>query len=307
MKRFLVRLASFLVFPTLILILIFLVLNQVIKQGDYFRLNPSVKNVIIGHSMPQLALNDSLISNTRNMSKDGGSYFYIYYRIKKTLESNPQIKNVFIDVSNNIFYKKYNENIYRTQSLTWRFSNVAMFVSLKDATYLLVNNFTGFLKGFKNTITQNIKFLKKERPKNFIEWSGWGEYYFADQVFDFDKYHRDFIPDPIYMDSEISDYSIWLLKRTIKVCDQNGVNVILIRTPINSNSEMLKNEKQYLNTIKSVFGKYKFLDFKDFYLEENEYRDISHLNYKGARKFSKFFNEQIRNIEFIDFAENQSY
>ena len=43
----------------------------------------------------------------------------------------------------------------------------------------------------------------------------------------------------------------------------------------------IKNEK---------FENIEFLDFNDFPLKNNEFGDFGHLNYKGAEKFSLWFN-----------------
>jgi len=295
MKKFILQIFIFCLIPFLILTLSFFLLNTYIRNGNYFKLDNSIKNIIIGHSLPQHAFNDSLISNTRNLCKDGTNYFYFYYRIKKVLECNPQIENVFIDISNNIFYKDYNKNIYLYSHLPFKYPNTAILISLKDNLYLAIKNITGYIIAVYKSLLLNTVFVSLNGEKNYIEWSDWGNYYYSSDTLDFDKYLVSFQPNPIYGDTTVSEFSTELLLRTINVCKEHNVNVYLIRTPVHPKNEMLKNENQFKYLVINKFGELQFLDFKEFPLNNNEFRNIAHLNYKGAIKFSSFFNELLTN------------
>ncbi|MEI7597408.1 MAG: hypothetical protein WCK02_16790, partial [Bacteroidota bacterium] len=137
----------------------FISVNTYIEHGDYFRIDKSIKNVIIGPSTSEQAFNDSLISETQNLSSGGTNYFYKYYQIKKVLECNPQITNVFIDVPNFIFNDKYNENIYDAVYMHFKYPNTALLMNYEDNYYLARNNFMEYLKSIRNAVMLNVRFL----------------------------------------------------------------------------------------------------------------------------------------------------
>ncbi|MEI7597384.1 MAG: hypothetical protein WCK02_16670 [Bacteroidota bacterium] len=91
-----------------------------------------------------------------------------------------------------------------------------------------------------------------------------------------------------------SPISISLLNKVIKECLERNVNVYLIRTPFHSLSSVIQNESQFKILIKSKFKNRIFLDFKDFPLKNNDFADYVHLNFRGAKKVSLFFNSLLK-------------
>ena len=84
------------------------------------------------------------------------------------------------------------------------------------------------------------------------------------------------------------------------------INIILIRSPFHKKYQGFNNENLFTGVLKSRFSNISFLDFKYFPLNDSEYKDFEHLNFKGAKKFSLFFNELIKdsilekeNMQFI--------
>ena len=87
-----------------------------------------------------------------------------------------------------------------------------------------------------------------------------------------------------------SIYNLIYLKKIVLMCKEKNLNLFLIRSPMYKNSYYLNNENLLQIIKKNQFEDIDFLDFKDFPLSNNEYRDLNHLNYKGAKKFSLWFN-----------------
>ena len=50
------------------------------------------------------------------------------------------------------------------------------------------------------------------------------------------------------------------------------------------------NEKKYQSLRELKYSDIEYLDFSKFPLNNNEFGDLEHLNYKGAKKFSIWFN-----------------
>ena len=97
----------------------------------------------------------------------------------------------------------------------------------------------------------------------------------------------------IQEDTTVSVQNIKALKKTIDYCRSKGVKVYLVRSPIDSNYTGFNNESVYQRTRLKELGDVTYLDFKNYPIQRFEFADLEHLNYKGARVFSTFFNTLI--------------
>jgi len=75
-----------------------------------------------------------------------------------------------------------------------------------------------------------------------------------------------------------------------------NIPLLLVKTP----SNVLKKDQMYYNSVKLLAEKegIPFIDFNKKYEEigldvKEHFYDKSHLNYKGAEKFSRFFTKEI--------------
>ncbi len=93
----------------------------VINEYAEFKLPDNPKYIVLGHSHPECAFNDSLIQNFKNLSQSGESYFYTYFKCKKILETNASIKVVFIEFTNNQLDETMNDWIWKDKYLKYRF------------------------------------------------------------------------------------------------------------------------------------------------------------------------------------------
>jgi hypothetical protein len=66
------------------------------------------------------------------------------------------------------------------------------------------------------------------------------------------------------------------------------------------------NEKQYKSILRNRFSGIPFLDFSSFPLLNSEFGDLEHLNFKGAKKFSLWFNE-IMQVGLLSKGDKQAF
>jgi hypothetical protein len=76
MKLFLKKILIFPIPIILIFISIIYLLNKKIEHGKYFSIKPYTEYIVLGHSHPEHALNDSFIDRFENFLKSSESYFY---------------------------------------------------------------------------------------------------------------------------------------------------------------------------------------------------------------------------------------
>ena len=67
----------------------------------------------------------------------------------------------------------------------------------------------------------------------------------------------------------------------------------MVRSPQHKNISR-SNEARLLRIKDEKFNNVEFLDFDKFPLQDDEYQDFGHLNYKGAKVFSQWFNELLK-------------
>jgi hypothetical protein len=112
--------------------------------------------------------------------------------------------------------------------------------------------------------------------------------------------------DKYISNSKISECNITYLEKTIQLCKDQNIKVVLVRSPLHKKNEFAANEKRFQEIRNTRFKNIDFLDFKDFPLLESEYAGFSHVNYKGAKKFSIFFNGLLKN-GLLDKQRKQEY
>lgn len=298
MKQFLFKTAFFLVGFVLLVLLFSFASKKYVEAHATFTIKPSTTNIIIGHSQPECGLNDSLIINTENFSQGGESYFYTYLKVKKLLVVNEKIENVFISFSNNQIAVEMDKWTYGDKYIINYYPKYSFMMDHTDYKLLLKNNYLAVVRAdFKATIT-NTKFIMA-KDKSYLKDRNWGGYL----KIEWNKV--DSLMKKNYLNkfekkqfTKISNTNIYYLQKIIDLCTSKKVGVVFFRTPIHDGLFQIQNEflfdKVRLENFKSVV----FLDFIHFPITKNGFADFSHLNYKGATAFSKFFNALLQKDVF---------
>lgn len=294
MKKFLIQIFLFSFILLSIFILIIILSNKSIDSKKIFRLPNNINYLILGHSHPECDFNDSLIDNTKNLAQSGELYFYTYLKTQKILADNKQIKTLFLEFTNNAIINDMEKWTKSEEQLLYRIPKYAPIMNEDDYKYIIPKNAFAFIETlpiiFRNNL--NIIFLKYN---DYISTNDWGKYNYnkrqhLDSLLKVKKVKikNDF--------SEFNDTNLLYLNKILKCCKNNGVKIYLIRSPFHKQQSVyLANDNKFKKILKTKYFNQTFLDFKDFPLLNDEYGDLDHLNYKGARKFSMFFNELLKN------------
>ena len=265
--------------------------NNILNRKASFSIPDADTLVIFGHSHPECAYNDSLISNAKNLSSSGEAYFYTLPKIRKVLAQNPQIKTVFIEFSNNQAAKRMDEWIWGDNYMETQYPIYAPFIAPEDHRFLFAHNFKGY-------INSSCFALKKQLfsilTNNYAYTSTIGGYYYnkASKLDSMLAIQRKSSDTASY--TAISDENLRYLKASIDFCLQNGKRVYLVRTPTHAAFPILKSEQVFQEVRSKYFSNVPFLDFAAFPVADAEYADLEHLNYSGARKFSVWIDKILK-------------
>ncbi len=98
--------------------------------------------------------------------------------------------------------------------------------------------------------------------------------------------------DTSYIATPSSDKNELWLKNIIKLCQEEGVRLMIVKTPLNEND----GERGYFERVREIAkeNNVEFVYYNDYFDEigldiSQDFFDRAHLNHKGADKFSRYF------------------
>ncbi|GGZ53532.1 hypothetical protein GCM10008088_14010 [Mesonia mobilis] len=247
--------------------------------------------ILLGHSHPECAFNDSLINGFKNFASSGESYFYTYPKVKELIRNNQSIETVFIEFTNNQLHKNMDNWIFGKKYINHRYPKYSAFLNNEQELTLLRNNPLEYI----NSISQAKKkqlFRILTQDYNLINEIGGYRYL---EKFKIDSILKSHDSDIKPLEScEISEINLFYLREIINFCHQNKKQVYLVRSPQHKKYYGGVNETQFDSIRLKKFSDVEFLDFNRFPLNNKDFADLEHLNFKGARKFSIFFNSLLQ-------------
>lgn len=296
MKKFILRILVF--FSTLVLLVAIVVLveNNLIESASNFTLKSGTKYIVLGHSHPECALNDSVILNFENLANQGESYFYTYLKLKKILENNSGLENIFLEFTNNQIEAGKDNWIWGDKFISYNFPRYTPIISIQEFGILLSNNGKALFSAQSKAIVDNFIFLVKGKEKYLYEISGY--YYLVRNNVDSTTI---MVPHKKHASNDLPKINIGYLEKIVSLCKSYGIPLHFIRTPLHKNYDLC-NELKFKEILTGRFSEVEFIDFKDYPLFNSEYGDLEHLNHKGAKEFSVFFNTLLES----DFTRSQN-
>ena len=309
MSQFLKKVFFFIVTTSLLFGLILYGTSRFISTRNYFNIPKNISSLVLGHSQSACSLKDSFLNGFYNLSENGEGYPYSYFKSKKILENNAQIKNIFIEYTNNQLGEYANNRIYGE----YIDINVSKNIPVLTSNFIFRafwknKNPIKIAKTLSQALTSNVSFILGE-DSNYIE-SKWHNYevpnriytptnkisFFEDKFTSFKSKIKKIASPLLFHDVEkkdvIESINIEYLKKLLEICNDNGVNLYFIRSPLPSGTTFA-NENLFKETLKNEFKDVTFLDFKEFPLQNNKFADHLHLNRSGQKEFTLFFKRLI--------------
>lgn len=288
MKKFISQLALFALLTILFIGGGNLATAILIKKKASFKLADNIDKVVIGHSHPESAYNDSLISGLLNIAQSGESYFYSYYKIKEIIKQNKNLKYIFLEFTNNQLEEERDTWIWGEETIAFRYPTYSPFLDKEGYQLLLKKDLGGVLNLQVKSLMKNAKAVAS---KNYNYLKKTGEYVYlirdkTDSLIAASAATKKTTP----VNSKLATYNLNYLDKIIELCKEQNTALILIRSPMHQQVFNLINEQTFKEVRISRFNSVEFLDFKNFSLADHEFGDFSHLNYRGAKKYSSFLN-----------------
>lgn len=287
MKLFLKHFILFTFFSVGIFLILLISQNFILNRKADFKLSSDTETIILGHSHPERAYNDTLIPFTKNLAGAAEPYLYTLAKTRKIIEQNPQIKTVLIECSNNQFSKEMNN---------WTWGNKMASKLHIYGPFLNFNEYKILVSKSPKLFLESISVLFRENLAKILL----SDYNYINKIGGYSWNDLKLKKAPKTNNTEqfkfeISKANISFLKQLISYLEAKSIKVILIRTPTLSSYYNLYSEIQYQAIMNSQFRKTEFLDFSNYTMEYSNYVDRQHMNAKGAKEFSKWFSKLLKN------------
>lgn len=291
MKKIFLKSLYFILLAIVLIFVYFKIEKSLFDKNISFKINSDTKYAVFGHSHAETAFNDSLITDFQNFSRSGDAYFYIYPKIKKIVAQNKNLNIVIIELANNQVSKMMDDWTWGDKYLSTKFKNYEPFIDLEDQKVLLSHNFPKYYDVFF-TIRKTNFWKMINNNYSLSTYNQFGGYNYlvkgnADSLLNNLTYKK--------ADFGYSKTNIDYLEKIITMLENENIKVILLRVPIHPKSIENNNELLFNQIITEKFSTVEYLDFNSFYLETNQFGDLEHLNYRGAKVFSLWFDSLIKN------------
>lgn len=282
MNKFLKQLLVFLI-PIFILILSIVYLQLFsINQVRNFKIPSNINKLIIGDSHTKLAVDDSILTNSLNISQDSESYIFSYYNLKELIKKNKQIDTILLSCSFHNFAKYYDISTYHSDVVGKYFfilpfsvqiefmkkSNNPMAV-LKDSYINFWNNYFSETKSFIGL------YYKVKRSYKI------SDYYVNKRV------NRQYGDVYEYLYSTINEK---YLNKIGELCLKNNVKLVLIKTPLHKKYKS-KLPGYIINHYYSIINNFDLIEY-NIKLDDTDFMpDGDHLSRSGAIKYSNYLKD----------------
>jgi hypothetical protein len=280
-----------------ILSFIVILIVSIITGGIYFiqskasfKLSPDKHILVIGDSHTECAIDDDIYSCAENVSQGATAYLYSYCKLKKFLNENNHIDTVLLSFH-------YLSLIADGVDNRWIFGENFLIEKVSHHLTLLNNEEIAILTHERTAFVKAILHPPYRILFNFIVKKGSISYQNL-HIGEYEKLDMNKLEEDIARNKnkhaerarEISFYQKEYLLKIVDLCKSKNVELILINSPIYKPEIYGDIDKlnDYYNTYLSGI---KYLDYSAFALPDSCYRDIYHLNYKGAEIFSKYLQE----------------
>lgn len=290
MKEFIKKIISFHVIAVLAIVIIVLLVNFIVKSNASFNINKDKTTLILGHSHSACSLNDSIVTNSINLSGSGESYFYNYQKAKKLLSDNKHIKTAFIEFTNNQVDSVMDDWIWSYEKMSYFLPFYSPFMERDEFELLFKNNSTDLISSYSVATRKNLfRIIKSDY--NYIDELGG---YDATKLSKIDEMIENNRVEPIISSSHtLSEKNILYLRKMVDLFKENNIDVFLIRSPQHPIYPDTSNESIFKNVLNNQFNDVPFLDFDAMNFPNSHYLDPQHLNFEGAKDFSILFNNLV--------------
>ncbi len=282
MKKFIKRGVLFLIITGIVSLIVGFLSVFVSKKTFEYKIKEKKNILIVGNSHTECSVNDSIISNSVNLSQSASSYFYSYMKIREFTKYNPQIDTVIISFSDNDLFSQKEKWFSPSQKINNKMTRHIILFNKDDYLDLFKSN--PLEVSFQTFILYSDFYNLHMQKRDFI-----GSYNKIN-VNKIDEAIIEFNLSPPIVDEEIAITELKYLQKIYEFTQESNIKLILLNTPIHPILEKHFSviKARNLEIVSEKMPNATYFDHTSFVLENSMYADLSHLNNKGSNKYSEF-------------------
>ncbi len=232
MRHFLKNIFIFLI-PTLVGFVLFLLLMLYSSnKASNYKLDSTIIAIYIGDSHIQHAVNDSILKNSKNIASESESLYYTYFKLNSILSTNSNICNVYLGFSYHSL-SNYHDDFINGEFSSYISPNYFSVIPLNEKCKVFFWNINHLSSYTKRILKQSVNTILFSE---FYHLGGFSNNFMNTKAVDssidkrikFQYYYKDNTLRPF------SSINIFYLNKIIKLCESKGVELILLKTPLNS-------------------------------------------------------------------------
>lgn len=295
MKKFLIKLILFALIIAAFITGLVVVSDFTIKQRKdiLLRLSNDIDIVFSGNSTVECAVDDNLISSSVNIAQSGEAYLYSYSKIKALIEVNEQIKTLFLGFSyGDLLMEKEESWLFNDEFIIEKIQYYNYLLDAPEKDLIMSKNPKAYFKGLTKSVFNSLISISKSYTQSASshKLTNFGGYKYLVR----DRLEAD--PGVDLKNETVIEKSCQqekYLKMISELCQEHSIKLVLFNTPKhrsyyeNVDEDILKIWHDTRNSLKRD----SLLDLSTYELPDSCFGDLSHLNYRGARVFSKYLNE----------------
>jgi len=282
MKKFIKRGVLFLIITGIVSLVSGFLSVFISKKTFDYKFKEKKNILIVGNSHTECSVNDSIISNSVNLSQSASSYFYSYMKIREFTKYNSQIDTVIISFSDNDLFSEKEKWFSSSDKINNKMTRHIILFNKDDYLDLFKSNPIEVIvqtfilySDFYNLHTQKRDFIGSYNKINVNE--------IDEDIIEFN------LSSPV-VDERIAITELQYLLKIYEFTQENKIKLILLNTPIHPILEKHFSviKPRNLQIVSENMPNATYFDHTSFVLKNSDYADLSHLNNKGSNKYSEF-------------------
>lgn len=260
--------------------------EQQIQQSFKEVLNKKYNYIVLGNSRMYRGVNPSLLfHDTYNFSHDNDSFNQEYYKLIYLKENNNLPKNIILGVD-------YFQFSFLADTRNYIYSRYFSKSYSKDFNEPIKKQVNDIMKVYQNQFKARVESLFKDGNKNVPYLKENGQYIYYGVATKNDKVKRS---------SNILKTQLNYFEKILELCKKENIRVFMVMPPTRS-VELKSYTNKDIENIDKIFKdkvdkQVHYLNYsKDKRFNMNDYQDVTHLNTKGADKFTKILCKDISKI-----------
>ena len=243
--------------------------------------------LFLGTSRIQYSVNDMMIARCLNAGLNADDYIFSYLKLKLLHKYNPQIDTLFLIYDASTLFHSFRVSDEKFHPFYWDL------LDREDVKNILLYD--------RNCFSRTLQWLKIKAPLESyykdvkFENLGIGQYsdLYREKLYeDIERWKQSIQKN--HAESNVDAMQSIYLDKIVRYCNKQNIRLFLINTPTYKLAYNIQADTLLDSYIKKKYPDIPYLDFEFISVPDSCFGDMSHLNYKGARYFTKFLIDTLK-------------